>query len=50
MAVLNEWFFPKGTLADDTWECVVGENVSGWRHTGLHVSALGADRVELAGC
>jgi 5-deoxy-glucuronate isomerase len=48
MAVLNEWFFPDGTLASDGWDCVVGQNVPGWRHTGLHVSALGADTITLA--
>lgn len=41
MAALNEWFFPRGALARDRWECVVdGDATPGWARTGLRVGAL----------
>ena len=40
MTVLNEWFFPRGTLTRDRWECVVDGNTPGWTYTGIHVATL----------
>jgi 5-deoxy-glucuronate isomerase len=50
----NEWFFPRGSLAEGDWESVVDDRIAGWRHTGLRVArisdadelALGAEAVE----
>jgi 5-deoxy-glucuronate isomerase len=47
MAVLNEWFFPRGTLTHDRWECVVDGGTPGWTHTGIHVAALHGDTIDL---
>jgi 5-deoxy-glucuronate isomerase len=47
MAVLNEWFFPRGTLTQDRWECVVDGDTPGWQRTGIHVATLDGDTVEL---
>ena len=48
MAVLNEWFFPKGTLSREGWECVVdGGTTPGWTHTGIHLASLDGDTVGL---
>jgi 5-deoxy-glucuronate isomerase len=49
MAVLNEWFFPRGTLTRDRWECVVDGDARGWTHTGIHVAELDGDTVRLPG-
>ncbi|MGH2851116.1 MAG: 5-deoxy-glucuronate isomerase [Solirubrobacteraceae bacterium] len=40
MAALNEWFFPRGTLTRDRWECVVDADTPGWTRTGIHVAEL----------
>ncbi|MGN6125124.1 MAG: 5-deoxy-glucuronate isomerase [Humibacter sp.] len=40
MAVRNEWFFPRGTLADGGWESVVDDGIEGWQHTGIRVAVL----------
>ena len=48
MAVLNEWFFPKGTLTRDRWESVVDAATPQWVHTGIHVAALDGDTLGLA--
>jgi 5-deoxy-glucuronate isomerase len=50
----DSWFYPRGTLAQDGWETVVGSTIRGWQHTGLRVAELVAgtelvldpDRVE----
>jgi 5-deoxy-glucuronate isomerase len=47
MAVLNEWFFPRGTLTQDRWECVVDGRTPGWKRTGIHVATLEGEAVEL---
>ena len=47
MTVLNEWFFPRGTLTRDRWECVVDGNTPGWSYTGIHVAALDDDTIGL---
>jgi 5-deoxy-glucuronate isomerase len=39
----NEWFFPRGALAEGPWETVVDESISGWKYTGLRVADLHAD-------
>jgi 5-deoxy-glucuronate isomerase len=49
MAVLNEWFFPRGTLTRDRWECVVDGNTPGWNRTGIHVAVLDDDTIALPG-
>jgi 5-deoxy-glucuronate isomerase len=36
----NEWFFPRGALAQDGWETVVDGTLPGWAHTGLRVAEL----------
>jgi 5-deoxy-glucuronate isomerase len=47
MAVLNEWFFPRGTLTQDRWECVVDGRTPGWKRTGIHVAALDDETIGL---
>jgi len=47
MTVLNEWFFPRGTLTRDRWECVVDGNTPGWTYTGIHVATLEDDTIGL---
>ena len=47
MAVLNEWFFPCGSLRDGRWESVVDDNARGWKHTGIHVAVLDDDTIGL---
>ncbi len=47
MAVLNEWFFPRGALTAGRWESVVDGDSPGWTHTGIHVAALDEDAVVL---
>ena len=47
MAVLNEWFFPRGTLTHDGWESGRGRMTPGWTYTGIHVAALDDDTVGL---
>jgi 5-deoxy-glucuronate isomerase len=47
MAVLNEWFFPRGTLTQNRWQCVVDANTPGWDRTGIHVATLEGEAVEL---
>jgi 5-deoxy-glucuronate isomerase len=49
MAVLNEWFFPRGTLTQDRWECVVDGNTPGWNRTGIHVAVLNDETIGLPG-
>ncbi|GAA4267733.1 5-deoxy-glucuronate isomerase [Frondihabitans peucedani] len=39
---MNEWFFPRGTLARGDWETVVDDTFEGWQHTGLRIGDLGA--------
>lgn len=36
----NEWFFPRGELAEGNWESVVNDSLTGWQHTGLRVGVL----------
>jgi 5-deoxy-glucuronate isomerase len=49
MAVRNEWFHPRGSLARAGWESVVDAAIPGWRHTGIRVAALsGGGTLELA--
>lgn len=44
----NEWFFPRGTLARDSWESVVDGVLPGWQHTGLCITTLSnGEKVEL---
>ena len=40
MAAHNEWFYPRGTLAGDGWDCVVDTRIAGWKHTGIRVANL----------
>lgn len=40
MAVRNEWFFPRGSLAREGWESVVDASLPGWKHTGIRVTTL----------
>jgi 5-deoxy-glucuronate isomerase len=47
VAALNEWFFPKGTLTRDRWECVVDGDTPGWARTGIHVATLDGDTIGL---
>ncbi|MDE3132077.1 MAG: 5-deoxy-glucuronate isomerase [Acidobacteriota bacterium] len=47
MAVLNEWFFPRGSLAQAGWEAVVDRTLSGWRYTGIRVAELDGAAAEL---
>jgi 5-deoxy-glucuronate isomerase len=47
MAVRNEWFFPRGSLAREGWESVVDATIPGWRHTGIRVAALTGGTLEL---
>jgi 5-deoxy-glucuronate isomerase len=47
MAVRNQWFFPRGTLARDGWEAVVDASLPGWKHTGIRVGALGGGEIRL---
>jgi len=47
MAVRNEWFHPRGTLAREGWESVVDATIPGWQHTGIRVGALGGGTLEL---
>ncbi len=47
MADLNEWFFPRGSLARDGWESVVDQRLAGWARTGIHVAQLSGGRLEL---
>jgi 5-deoxy-glucuronate isomerase len=48
MAVLNQWFFARGTLTHDRWECVVDAgSIPGWTRTGIHVAALDDEAVGL---
>ncbi|MDH2444891.1 5-deoxy-glucuronate isomerase [Amnibacterium sp. CER49] len=37
---VNEWLFPRGSLARDGWESVVDGSLPGWQHTGLRVAQL----------
>jgi 5-deoxy-glucuronate isomerase len=46
MATLNEWFFPRGSLARDGWESVVDASLEGWQHTGIRVARLGRGPAE----
>ena len=34
------WFFRKGELARDGWDCVVDATIPGWQHTGLKIGTL----------
>lgn len=36
------WCHPAGTLAAEGWDCVVGDTVPDWTHTGLRTATLGA--------
>ncbi|MFE4468755.1 5-deoxy-glucuronate isomerase [Leifsonia sp. NPDC056824] len=47
MTAHNEWFFPRGTLSDRSWESVVDDSLDGWQHTGLRVAELAGNAVEL---
>jgi 5-deoxy-glucuronate isomerase len=47
MTVLNEWFFPRGTLTRDRWDCVVDEGIEGWARTGIRVGTLTGDAIDL---
>lgn len=47
MATLNEWFFPRGSLAGDGWESVVDHRAPNWHHTGIRVAELDGDAVAL---
>lgn len=40
-----DWFFAKGTLRRDGWECVVDRSRPGWRYTGIRVADLAAREV-----
>ena len=44
---VNDWFFPKGHLAHEGWETIVGPHLDGWRHTGLRVAQLDGGGIEL---
>ena len=39
------WFFKKGELARDGWDCIVDASLPGWQHTGLRIGTLGENRV-----
>lgn len=39
------WFYKKGELARDGWDCVVDATLPGWQHTGLRIGTLGDGRV-----
>src|SRR5579872_1895200 len=47
MAVLNQWLFPRGSLARDGWESVVDAGIPQWTHTGIHVAVLDGGAIEL---
>ena len=34
------WCHPAGTLAAGSWDCVVGDSIPGWAHTGLRIATL----------
>ncbi|MCM3778351.1 5-deoxy-glucuronate isomerase [Microbacterium hydrocarbonoxydans] len=35
---MNDWLFPRGSLAVDRWESVVDSGLPGWAHTGLRIA------------
>jgi 5-deoxy-glucuronate isomerase len=47
MAVLNEFFYPRGTLASDGWASVVDARLAGWVYTGIRVAELDGETVQL---
>jgi 5-deoxy-glucuronate isomerase len=44
---VNDWFFPRGRLAHEGWETVVGAHLDGWAHTGLRVATLDGGGIDL---
>ena len=36
----STWCHPAGTLAADGWDCVIGDSLVGWAHTGLRTATL----------
>lgn len=45
--MLNEWFFPRGSLSRPGWESVVDGATPGWRYTGIRVAELDGAAAEL---
>lgn len=44
----EQWVHPRGSLAQDGWEAVVDERLSGWQYTGLRVAELAeGDQLDL---
>jgi len=43
------WFYKKGELARDGWDCVVDATLPGWQHTGLRIGTLSGEGVGVAG-
>lgn len=48
MAAHNEWFFPRGTLAEDGWESVADARIAGWKHAGIRVANLDEGGITLS--
>lgn len=45
----STWCHPAGTLAADGWDCVIGDSLVGWAHTGLRTATLAPGQsIELA--
>lgn len=38
---IDEWFFPRESLASPGWESVVDATIEGWQYTGLRIAHLG---------
>lgn len=47
MTTLNEFFYPRGSLAREGWESVVDAQIRGWRYTGLRVAELDGNSLAL---
>ena len=43
MPTVNEWFFPRGSLAGQGWTAVVDASLPGWAHTGIRIAELDGD-------
>jgi 5-deoxy-glucuronate isomerase len=47
MTELNEFFYPRGSLARDGWESAVDSRIPGATYTGIHVTSLDGHDVRL---
>ena len=37
---MDKWFYPKGALAHNEWECKVDSTIPGWTYTGLRIATV----------